>query len=276
MAAVEPVRVGVGGWTYEPWRGTFYPAGLPAKRELEHMSRRLTAVEVNGTFYRTQSAASFAKWREETPENFIFALKGHRAAVNKKKLAEAGETVDWFVKSGVAELGGKLGPILWQLAPHKQFDAEDIGAFLALLPAEIAGVPLGHAIEVRHDSFRDAGFIALTRKHKVAIVYADSDDYPAIADDTAGFVYARLMRTVEEEPAGYSSDALDQWAARARVWAAGGVPENLPRVASAEPAGAKRSTAAKGEARPVFMFFIAGAKVRAPAAAEALIARLRR
>ena len=127
MATTGRIRVGIGGWTYEPWRGTFYPADLPAKRELEHASRRLTAIEMNGTFYRTQSAASFAKWRDETPEDFVFTLKGHRAVVNKQKLAEAGETVEWFLKSGIAELGEKLGPLLWQLAPFKRFDPDDIG-----------------------------------------------------------------------------------------------------------------------------------------------------
>jgi len=271
------VRVGVGGWTYEPWRGTFYPDGLPAKRELEHASRRLTAIEVNGTFYRTQSAASFAKWRDETPDDFIFTLKGHRAAVNKAKLAEAGETVAWFVSSGIAELGPKLGPILWQLAPFKRFDPDEIGAFFALLPGEVDGVPLKHAIEVRHRSFCDPAFVALARQAGVTIVYADSEEHPAIADDTADFVYARLMRTVEAEPAGYPAADLDKWAGRACIWAAGDVPADLPKVAE-NAAGEGRATTAKAGAtpRPVYVFFISGAKVRAPAAAEALIARLRR
>jgi uncharacterized protein YecE (DUF72 family) len=280
MATTGNIRVGIGGWTYEPWRGTFYPADLPAKRELEHASRRLTAIEVNGTFYRTQSAASFAKWRDETPESFVFTLKGHRAVVNKRKLAEAGETVEWFLKSGIAELGEKLGPLLWQFAPFKRFDPDDIDAFLALLPREVAGLPLKHAIEVRHQSFCDPAFVALARKHTIGIVYADSEEHPAIADDTADFVYARLMKTVEAEPAGYSKVALDQWAERAKVWAAGGVPEDLPRV---EPiASGKNSAARKGKSgakvdkrRPVFVFFISGAKVRAPIAAEALIKRLK-
>jgi uncharacterized protein YecE (DUF72 family) len=266
------VYVGVGGWNFAPWRGTFYPKGLPASRELEHMSRRLTAIEVNGTFYRTQSAASFAKWRDATPKNFIFTLKGHRAAVNKAKLGEAGETVTWFLKSGIAELGEKLGPILWQLAPFKKFDPDEIGAFFALLPPEIDGVALKHAIEVRHEGFRNPTFIDIARKANVAIVYADSEDYPAIADDTAGFVYARLMRTSEAEPAGYPAADLDRWAERVRLWASGGVPSDLPKVAVGRPNPAKSKPKAKP--RPTYVFFISGAKVRAPAAAEALIERL--
>ena len=280
MAVTGKVRVGIGGWTYEPWRGTFYPADLPTKRELEHASRRLTAIEVNGTFYRTQSAASFAKWRDETPEDFVFTLKGHRAVVSKQKLAEAGETVEWFLKSGIAELGQKLGPLLWQLAPFKRFDPDDMNAFFALLPRDVVGLPLKHAIEVRHQSFCDPAFVALARKHSVAIVYADSDEHPAIADDTADFVYARLMKTVEDEPAGYSEAALHQWADRAKVWASGGIPSDLPKMEAS--ASGKSSAGKKGKnganadkSRPVFVFFISGAKVRAPIAAEALIKRLK-
>jgi uncharacterized protein YecE (DUF72 family) len=263
-----PIHVGVGGWTYEPWRGTFYPAGLPKTRELEYAGEHLTAIEINGTFYRAQGPKSFAKWRDATPEGFVFAVKGHRAVVNKKKLAEAGETLAWFFGTGMAELGDKLGPVLWQLAPFKRFDADDIAAFMEMLPKTVEGLPVRHAIEVRHKSFADSAFVALARKHKVAIVYADSNDYPAIADDTAGFVYARLMRTEEEQATGYPAAALDQWEERARMWAAGGVPADLPRV--------EESGATHGKPRPVFLFFIAGAKVRAPAAAQALIERLKR
>lgn len=278
------IRVGIGGWTYEPWRGTFYPPDLPKARELEHASRRLTTIEVNGTFYRTQSAASFAKWRDQTPESFVFALKGHRAVVNKPKLAEAGETVDWFVKSGIAELGDKLGPVLWQLAPFRRFDPDDIGAFFALLPAETNGIALKHAIEARHRSFVDAAFVGLARRHGVAVVYADSDEHPAIADDTAGFVYARLMRSSEDEPAGYPAAALAAWAERARVWAEGGTPEDLPTIddegrpgkGGPGKGGPVKDGARKGagKRRPVFVYFISGAKVRNPAAAEALMERL--
>lgn len=260
------VRVGIGGWTYAPWRGVFYPEKLPARRELEHASRHLTAIEINGTFYRSQGPKSFAKWREETPDDFVFTVKGHRAVVNAKKLGEAGEAVAWFFKSGIAELGPKLGPVLWQFAPFRKFDADDIAAFLALLPEDIDGVPLRHALEVRHKSFVAPEFLALARKRGAAVVFADSDEHPAIADPTADFVYARLQRSEADVQAGYPDGDLDRWADRAKVWAAGGTPEGLPQVEGAEPA--PRSP------RDVFVFFIAGAKERNPAAAQALIGRL--
>jgi uncharacterized protein YecE (DUF72 family) len=259
------IRVGIGGWTFEPWRGTFYPPGLKHAEELSYASRHLTTIEINGTFYRTQSAASFAKWRDETPEGFVFSVKGHRAIVNSKKLSEAGDAIDWFFKSGILELGEKLGPLLWQLAPYKKFDADDIGGFLGLLPREAAGRPLMHALEVRHESFLAPEAVALLRKHNTAVVFADSDDYPAIADVTADFVYARLQRTTEEHATGYSAADLDAWTARAKKWAAGGEPDDLPRF-GAKPAAKKK--------RPVFVYMISGAKVRAPAAAMAMIERI--
>ena len=259
------IRVGIGGWTYEPWRGTFYPQGLKHADELGYAAGKLTAIEINGTFYRTQSAASFAKWRDETPDGFVFSVKGHRAVVNKKVLAEAGEALDWFFKSGITELGDKLGPLLWQFAPYKKFDPDDFGAFLALLPKEAGGVRLRHVVEVRSETFLVPEFVALVRKHNVAVVYAHSDDYPAIADVTADFVYARLQKTQEAIATGYAEGDLDAWAARAKTWAAGGEADDLPRF------GAK---AAAKKKRDVFVYMIAGAKVRAPAAAQALIARL--
>ena len=259
------IRVGIGGWSFAPWRESFYPPGLPAKRELEYASRRVSAIEINGTFYRTQSPASFAKWREEMPENFVVTLKGHRAVVSKPRLAEAGETVDWFVRSGIAELGQKLGPLLWQLAPSRKFDPADVDAFLGLLPQAVDGVGLKHAIEVRHPSFRDPEFVDLARKHNAAIVYADSDEHPAIADLTADFVYARLQRGRDEETLCYPEPELDLWAERARLWASGAEPDDLPRV--------REATAAEA-ARSVYLFFIHNGKVRAPAAAQALISRL--
>ena len=259
------IRVGIGGWTFAPWRGAFYPEGLKHDDELRYAASKLTSIEINGTFYRTQSPASFAKWRDETPDGFVFAVKGHRAVVNKKVLAEAGEPIAWFLKSGVAELGDKLGPLLWQFAPFKKFDADDFGAFLALLPEKAEGVPLRHVVEVRHASFLVPEFVALIRKYNVAVVYADSDDYPAIADVTGDFVYARLQRSQEKEATGYPSADLDQWAKRAKAWAAGGEAEDLPRFGTAKAKKAKRD---------VFVYMIAGDKVRAPAAAMALIERL--
>ena len=259
------IRVGIGGWTYEPWRGTFYPADLKHADELRYAAAKLTSIEVNGTYYRTQSAASFAKWRDETPEGFVFAVKGHRAVVNKKVLAEAGEALTWFTGSGLAELGDKLGPLLWQFAPFKRFDDDDFGAFLALLPKEAGGVKLRHVVEVRHVSFLVPEFVALLRQHNVAVVFAHSDDYPAIADVTADFVYARLQKSEEKNAAGYAPADLDGWAKRAKTWAAGGEPDDLPRV-GARPAPKNK--------RDVFVYMIAGDKVRAPAAAMALIERL--
>jgi uncharacterized protein YecE (DUF72 family) len=260
------IRVGIGGWTFEPWRGTFYPEKMKHAEELAYASRHVTSIEINGTFYRTQSAASFAKWRDETPEDFVFSVKGHRAVVNAKKLAEAGDAVKWFLGSGLYELGPKLGPILWQLAPYKRFDAEDLAGFFALLPEEQGGRRLMHALEVRHTSFLVPEYVALARKHNVATVFADSDEYPAIADVTADFAYARLQKTEEKNETGYAAADLDRWTRIAKTWEAGGEAEDLPRF-GAKPADKKK--------RPVFVYMIAGAKVRAPHAAMAMIERLR-
>lgn len=260
------IRVGIGGWTYEPWRGTFYPAGLKHADELNYAGRHLTTIEINGTFYRSQSAASFSKWRQATPEDFVFSVKGHRAVVNSRKLAEAAEPIDWFFKSGVFELGEKLGPLLWQFAPFKKFDREDIGGFFKLLPRKAAGRSLLHVVEIRHESFLVPEFVALLREHNVAVAYADSDEYPAIADVTADFVYARLQRSREENATGYSAADLGRWAGRAGIWESGGTPEDLSRI--------EKNTAPRAK-RPVFVYFISGAKVRAPAAAMALIERIK-
>lgn len=261
------IGIGIGGWTFEPWRGTFYPDGLRQKDELAFATRAMTAIEVNGTFYRLQKPETFAGWRDAAPEGFVFALKGSRFCTNRRNLAEAEESVAKFCGQGIVELGDRLGPINWQLAATKRFDADEIAAFLALLPREQDGVALRHAIEVRHESFACAEFVALARAAKVAIVVADHPDYPQIADPTAPFVYARLMNAREEEPAGYAPAELDSWAEIARGWAAGEAPERLT-YADARPA--------KGDPRDVFVFMINGAKVRAPAAAQALIERVGR
>jgi uncharacterized protein YecE (DUF72 family) len=263
--AAPSIRIGIGGWTYEPWRGTFYPEGLAQKRELEYASRRLTSIEINGTFYGSQKPESFARWREETPEGFVFSLKGPRFATNRRVLAEAGESIERFVTGGIAELREKLGPINWQFAPTKRFDPDDFAAFLALLPKSVDGLALRHAVEVRHDSFRSPDFIALLREHAVAVVVAGDSPYPQIADVTAPFVYARIMGTSAGEALGYATAALDAWAERARAWAAGSAPGDLDTVSP---------HVAAPQGRDVFLYVISGHKVVNPAAAMALVERL--
>lgn len=269
--AAQPgtIRIGIGGWVFEPWRGTFYPEKLPQKQELAFAAERLTSIEINGTFYRSQTPDTFAKWRDETPDDFVFALKGPRFATNRRVLAEAGASVEKFFSSGVMALGSKLGPVNWQLAPTKKFDPEDIEAFLALLPKRLDGRPIRHAIEARHESFAVPEFVALARKHDVAIVVAGDSDYPQIADPTADFVYARIMGTQEDEPAGYPKRDLDAWAKRATAWAGGtAVPPGLSAVVAP-------ATPATERPRDVFLYVISGAKAKNPAAAMALIERVR-
>jgi len=259
--------VGVGGWVYEPWRDNFYPAGLAHARELEYLSRRVTAIEINATYYRTQSAASFAKWRDAVPDDFVFAIKASRYATNRRVLAEAGESIERFAASGIGELGPKLGPIVWQFATSKAFDADDFAAFLKLLPARVGSLPLRHAMEVRHPSFMCAEYLALARRHGVATVFAHSDDYPSFADTTGPFVYARLMRCEACHETGYPEAEIASWAARARAWSEGREPQGLARV---------ETTPAASAARDVYLFYISGAKERAPAAAVATLAALAR
>jgi uncharacterized protein YecE (DUF72 family) len=260
------VRVGIGGWVFAPWRGEFYPKGLPQARELEHASRKLTSIEINGTFYRTQKPDSFRKWAAEVPDDFVFSLKGPQFATNRRVLAEAGPSIERFFGSGVLELKSKLGPILWQMAPTKKFEPEDFAGFLALLPQRLDGRAIRHVVEVRHQSFVVPAFIDLLRKFSVTAVLVDSEKHPLIADITADFVYARLQRTTEKEKTGYPAKALDLWAKRARLWAEGGAPNELATIAAGAPARTPRD---------VFIYMISGAKVRAPAAAMALIERLK-
>ena len=262
--AVGRIYVGIGGWNFDAWRGTFYPSDVPKARELEYASRQLTTIEINGTFYRTQRPSTFAKWREATPEGFVFSLKAPRYATNRKVLAEAGESIGWFVESGLGELGDRLGPINWQLAPTKKYERDDFAAFLDLLPAEAGGIPLRHAIEARHQSFAVPEVVDLARERGVALIVDGDSKYAQIADPTADFVYARIMGTSDDEEAGYAPEALDAWAARARTWAEGGAPDDLDLIGP------------DLEARPrdVFLYVISGAKARNPAAAMALIERL--
>ena len=193
------IRIGIGGWTFEPWRGVFYPEGLTQKRELEYASSKLSSIEINGTYYGAQKPESFRKWHDETPDNFVFSLKASRFCTNRRVLAEAGESVEKFVMSGLLELKDKLGPINWQFMGTKKFDPEDFGAFLALLPKSVEGRSLRHAVEVRHESFRDPVFYDLARKHGVAIILGADSDYPEIDEPTAPFAYARIMGTKEDE-----------------------------------------------------------------------------
>ncbi|MDT1064280.1 DUF72 domain-containing protein [Paracoccus sp. CPCC 101403] len=258
------IRIGIGGWTFEPWRGSFYPDDLPQKRELEYASRHLTAIEVNGTYYRSQSPDSYQKWHDETPDDFVFALKAPRFATNRKVLAESGESIERFVTGGIARLGNKLGPINWQFMATKKFDPEDFEAFLKLLPKTVEGMHLRHAVEVRHDSFRHPEFLDLVRAHDVAAIISADGEFPQIADPTASFIYARIMGTTESEPLGYTSAQLDAWTERARIWADGGVPEGLDYVATPKP----------GAPRDVFLFVISGHKAHNPQAAMAMIKRL--
>jgi uncharacterized protein YecE (DUF72 family) len=261
------IRVGIGGWTYEPWRDNFYPADLPQKQELHYASRQLTAIEVNGTYYSTMKPESFRKWRDETPGGFVFSLKASRFATNRKLLAGAAESIARFVDSGIAELGDKLGPIVWQFMPTKAFDAEDFEAFLALLPKKEGSRALRHVMDVRHESFRTADYLALARRHQVATVFTDSDKFPSFANLTADFAYARLMNSDAKLKNGYAPKALETWAGHAKRWAGGGTPDGLPRV---EDGGSDVAA----QRRDVFVFFINGAKEKAPAAAGALISKL--
>ena len=260
------IRAGIGGWTFEPWRGVFYPDGLAHAKELQYASHHLATIEVNGTYYRTQKPSTFASWAKEAPADFVFTLKGPRYATNRRVLAEAGDSIARFIESGVAELGAKLGPLLWQFAPTKKFDEADFGAFLDLLPNPVDGRDLKHAVEVRHASFCTPSFIALAREKSVAIVFADHATYPAIADVTSDFVYARLQTGEDSVPTAYKPKALDEWAERAKIWASGGTPEDLPII---DP-GVKTPRAP----REVFVYFIHEGKVRAPAAAMAFQKRV--
>jgi len=260
-----PARVGIGGWNYAPWRDNFYPAGLAQARELEYASRHLTAIEINSTYHGTQKRSSFVKWRDETPDGFVFSVKASRFATNRRVLAESGESIARFIDSGIAELGPKLGPLVWQFAPTKQFDAEDFEAFLQLLPDAAEGVKLRHVLEVRHDSFMSPDFLKLARKYKAATVFTDSPKFPSMADLTADFVYARLMESSEKLNTGYAPKALDAWAQHVHTWAQGGTPAELPLLEDKQPVARQRE---------VFVFFINGAKERAPAAAQALLSRI--
>ena len=259
------IRVGVGGWDYDPWRGTFYPEGLPKARQLEYAASHLTAIEINATYYKLQKPELFERWAKTVPDGFQFALKASRFCTNRRLLAEAGEAIERFCGQGLVELGDRLGPILWQFMGTKTFDPVDFGAFLKLLPRTQDGVALRHAIEPRHESFKCEEFVRMARDAGVAIVFAEDDVYPCISDLSGDFVYARLQSSREDERLGYSEAELDRWAETARDWSRGKGPKQPPPIAAHAGAAGPRDT---------YIFFIAGAKVRNPLAAQALIERL--
>jgi uncharacterized protein YecE (DUF72 family) len=245
MTRTPGIRIGIGGWVFPPWRGAFYPSGLRQAEELAFASRQVSAIEINGTFYRIQTPASFRRWHDETPDDFTFSLKGPRFLTHRGELASAAPYMERFFASGLLDLKDKLGPILWQFAPTKTFDEADLAAFLDLLPRERDGRKLRHVIEARHRSFQCPAFIELLGKHGAAVALVDDAHHPEFEELTADFVYLRLRRCAEDEPAGYQPDALERWAERLRIWSA--------------------------EGRDCFLYFINGAKIRAPAAAQALI-----
>lgn len=260
------IKVGIGGWNFPPWRDNFYPKGLPQRRELEYASRHLTTIEINSTFYRAQTPKVYAKWRDETPPGFVFSLKAPRQIAEVRKLAAAGALIRGFLFGGVAEFSDKLGAIVWQFPPSRKFDHDDFAAFLDLLPRELNGYALRHALEVRNGTFLCEAFLELARTHRCACVYTDSPEHPNFADLTGDFVYARLMRSRESERHGYPVKELDAWADRAQSWHQGREPDDLPRVSPENRATSKP--------RDVFIYFISAAKARNPAAAMALQGRL--
>jgi len=258
------IRVGIGGWTYAPWRDNFYPKGLVQRRELEHASRHVTAIEVNGTYYGTQKPATYAKWRDEVPDGFVFSAKAPKRIMQSRALAKTGPQIDDFV-GGIATLGDRLGPLVWQFDRGIRIDREAFNAFLELLPRDVDGIALRHVLDVRDPDFIDGDYIALVRRHGFATVFTDSSEHPSFADLTSDFVYARLMRARSAIASGYPEAELQAWAGRARTWAGGGEPDDLPRVDPVQ---------APHQPRDVFVYFIAADKERNPAAAMSLLGLL--
>lgn len=262
MSKSGTIRAGIGGWTFEPWEGTFYPEKLTKKRQLEYAGSKLKAIEVNGTYYGSQKPATFAKWASEVPDGFIFSLKASRFVTNRKVLAEAEESMTKFLTQGLTELGDHLGPILWQFAPTKKFEPDDFAAFLALLPEKQDGLRLQHVVEVRNDSFQVPEFIELLAKHNVAVVCADHHDYPMLPDVTADFVYCRLQKGEDDIETCYPEKDVKAWSERLKTYASGGAPDDLPMIAP--------DRKAKKTPRDVFAFFITGGKINAPNGAQLL------
>jgi uncharacterized protein YecE (DUF72 family) len=259
------IHVGIGGWTFAPWRGVFYPDGLPHAKELSYAARHLTSIEINGTFYRTQTPATFRKWASEVPDGFIFSVKGPRYVTHRGELKEGGESIERFLNSGVVELGDRLGPLLWQFPPFKKFDEADFGNFLELLPKDFAGCRLQHVVEIRHESFCVPQFIRLLREFETPVVFSEHETYPGIADVAGDFLYLRLQKGNDSIRTAYPEAAIAEWAARLKAWIDGRAPADLPCIEAAP---------AKIKPRDIFVYFIHEGKVRAPHAAMALIDKL--
>ncbi|MDO7957058.1 DUF72 domain-containing protein [Xanthomonas euvesicatoria] len=290
MLEVMAIRIGISGWRYARWRGTFYPAGLAQRRELEYAAGCFPSVEINGSFYSLQRPDSFQRWHDETPEDFVFSVKGPRFITHMKRLRDCEQALANFFASGILRLGAKLGPVLWQLPPTLRFDAELLDAFLGSLPRDSAAAlararkratalmqgrsalaidrnrPIRHALEVRHDSFCDPACMRLLRRHNVAVVVADTaGKFPYLEDVSADFVYVRLHGDAQLYASGYSDTALDRWAARIAAWASGAEPDDAARV------GAR---ARKRAMRDVYCYFDNDMKVHAPFDARGLMQRL--
>lgn len=287
--AVGKIRIGISGWTYAPWRGSFYPSRLPHKKELGYAAKLFPSIEINGTFYGLQRPEAFGLWRNETPPDFLFAVKASRYITHMLKIRNVEGPLANFLASGVLRLGPKLGPILWQFPPQVKFDVERFRSFFALLPHDTRGAielarrhderlhdrdwlqsdveqPLRHAVEIRHETFRAPEFISLLREYNIALVCADTVEWPRLMDITSDFVYCRLHGSEELYVSGYDSAALDRWAARVEAWAAGREPDDAERILPA----AKRA-----DGRDVFVYFDNDVKVRAPADALALAERVK-
>ncbi len=258
------IKVGIGGWVYESWRDSFYPPGLVQRRELEYASRQVSAIEINGTYYSVQRSATYARWRDETPADFVFSAKAPRRIMASHGRAGTGSQIEDFI-GGIAELGPKLGPLVWQFDKNVAVEEADFAAFLALLPRQHEGIRLRHVVDLRNPHLANTACLQMARRHRVATVFTDSDDHPSFADITSDFIYARLMRASAATASGYAPHALDSWARRARLWSQGEDPGDLPHLAA---------RAALPTARDVFLFLIGGAKEKNPAAAVQLLRRL--
>jgi uncharacterized protein YecE (DUF72 family) len=283
------IRIGISGWTYKPWRGVFFPKGLPQKHEMAYAARSFPSIEVNGTFYGLQRPKSFRTWHDGTPDDFVFAIKASRYITHIRRLRDAEKPLANFFAQGVLALGKKLGPILWQLPPSYRFDAERLEAFLKLLPHDTeaaaalarrheAGMKgrvflkpegrrrLRHAMEIRHESFRDPDFVRLLRKYRVGLVVADTVEWPRLGDITADFVYVRLHGSERLYASGYSDAALQDWARRLRSWSRSRAPRDIDRLAKAGP---------RVKVKDIYVYFDNDMKVKAPFDALKLAQRLK-